>query len=148
VLALQLCFRVGFWDRTIWVRQPLVKACADLGPYALPLLPEILDWVRLEDDLEADPLRRQMQDVVVGLAAHTPAVVARLRELLRDPDAVVRHNAISTLTRIGPGAAAARPELEGLVRHPDARARAAAKRALAAIDVAPGQGGAEELPHE
>jgi HEAT repeat protein len=116
------------------VRGALMEGCGKIGAAALPLLPEILELVRLEDDFAA---AAQVQQVLVGLAAHSPDVVAGLRALLGDPEVEVCYRAILVLGGIGPQAEAARADLEGLLHHPQERVRSNAARALAKVAAVP-----------
>jgi HEAT repeat protein len=120
---LRPCFR----ENSPAVHSALMEGCGKIGAAALPLLPEILELVRLEDDSTAADRVRHM---VVLLAAHSPDVVPGLRALLPGAEADVCYRVAKALGDIGPNATAARPDLEALVNHPHEPVRAIARWAL------------------
>src|SRR5262245_41414249 len=59
----------------------------------------------------ADPPRAHAAHVLGELGADTPAVIPALIEAVKDKDVVVRRNAVASLGKIGPQAAAAESAL-------------------------------------
>ncbi|MBL8478300.1 MAG: HEAT repeat domain-containing protein, partial [Sterolibacteriaceae bacterium] len=77
---------------------------------------------------------------LLQIARHGPgaaSVVPELLPLLAGDDELIRYTAIETLIAIGPGAAAARPALEGIAATGAAPLRQVAQEALATLAGAP-----------
>ncbi len=105
-------------DRQGRVRSDILKVVVGLGADALPLLPDLLYLVRTED---SD--RDNLSLALAGLAAHSEEVVARLREVLHEPESLTRNNALAALARLGPRAAAALPDVQNLLDQTPAKER-------------------------
>ncbi|MFM8273946.1 MAG: HEAT repeat domain-containing protein [Gemmata sp.] len=126
VLAQQLS------NRDVSLRVRAAKALGDIGPAARAAVPALT--VAL-DTPDSDARRatigaiRLIQPNVVPSEALVRAIAADLR----DPDPNLRFSAAKTLSRIGPAAAAAAPDLIPLRTDPDPDVRRAASEAYARV---------------
>ncbi len=93
-------------DESPTVRTAAMKAAGTLGPKSDPAIPILLKTAAGEDRQAGAVAARSLDSV-----APSPAVVPLLVETLKDLDRTVQVRAATVLGHIGPGAAAASPDL-------------------------------------
>src|SRR5262249_20588229 len=82
-------------------------------------------------------LRRQAAKVLGNIGPVDDSIIPTLSRAVKDPDPVVRKEAILSLTKFGSKAAEALSALEDASRDRDARVRASAAKAIKAIQAIP-----------
>ncbi len=96
----------SFQDPAPGVRMAALKSAGSLGPKADPAIPILLKTVAGDDAKARAVAARSLENV-----KPSPAVVPLLIESLKSPDRETRIRAATVLGHIGPGAAAATPDL-------------------------------------